>query len=991
MRLIFPVAILPISILLLFSAPDSRAQSTCPSVHFNGVPSASLSPSTTTRLNLVRQSDGSYTSYETTNTSPYRLLSATQNFQEQLTACLPPATAAQNPAPVAPANPVGSPSQPQAVALLGSGEYLIVSPNSSSGIDAAVFSPQMGLISVSSYALSPVSPNGLSLADLNGDGKPDIIAVTNGSERAPGLLTIMLGQGGSSFQSPTTYFIQSTLVQLNSFAIGDLNGDHKVDIAVAVRQMADGPGSIASFLGNGDGTFQPGPSTTLASLPIWVAVADLNGDGKLDLAAVVDSNYVSFGYEVAVALGNGDGSFATPTYIPAPQGSIAIGDMNADGIPDIVTAGTILFGDGAGAFPNRQDYDLPQAANASPGAVILADFNGDGRQDIVIAGGTPALLTGLAGSSVTVLFAQPDGTYFGPAISIASGVYTANTFIADLHRADFNGDGIPDFAYGGLAGVGTMLGKGDGTFVSSFFSSSPRAWYLAPGDFNRDGNQDLVALLPYPETATVLSFFAGKGDGTFQPARSVSLPDSPADLVSGDFNGDGKLDLAVMSSTQNDGTVDAVDIYLGNGDGSFQQGKSYPTGLSANWILAGDLNNDGTPDLVVTTFGSQTQSGTVSALLGKGDGTFAPGTPIPLAVRQNEGFSGTMFLADFNGDGWLDVAVTTNPGFAILLGKGDGTFQAPLTNPLSAGSIAAGDLNGDGVLDLMVTTGDTGAFPASYLLGNGDGSFQSPVPVGVLAGPALLIADVNRDGRPDLVSPALPLGFFSLLNLTPGPPFQVVSSASFSAGPVAADSFVSAFGTNLPASAAGLSILVTDSAGVSRPAAPLYASPTQINFIMPAGTSRGVATVSITSPGNATPLAPHVEIAPIAAGLFTENALGLAAAYAVRIDAQGNQSYQTVFNVQNGTVVATPLDLGSSSDRVYLSLFGTGFDSAGVGSVNVTIAGQTAPVSYAGPQGLAGLDQVNILLPHGLAGSGNSSVVLSASGSFANPVDIVVQ
>lgn len=139
------------------------------------------------------------------------------------------------------------------------------------------------------------------------------------------------------------------------------------------------------------------------------------------------------------------------------------------------------------------------------------------------------------------------------------------------------------------------------------------------------------------------------------------------------------------------------------------------------------------------------------------------------------------------------------------------------------------------------------------------------------------------------------------------------------------------------------------------------------------------------------PLVAQVQIVPVAPGLFSENAAGIAAAYAVLVDAQGNQSYKPVFAVQNGTVVATPIDLGASVDQVYVVLFGTGFDTPTPGRVNVTVAGQNVPVSYSGPQGVAGLDQVNVLLPRGLAGSGDSPVVLSVAGAIANTVRITIQ
>jgi uncharacterized protein (TIGR03437 family) len=349
-----------------------------------------------------------------------------------------------------------------------------------------------------------------------------------------------------------------------------------------------------------------------------------------------------------------------------------------------------------------------------------------------------------------------------------------------------------------------------------------------------------------------------------------------------------------------------------------------------------------------------------------------------------------MALADFNRDGKLDLCVIVPSGFAVLSGRGDGTFQAPVINSLPTTSLAAADLDGDGIPDLITYSLLNNVLYS--LLGNGDGTFQPPVALNIFGGEALLIADVNRDGKPDLVAPLWPFGVFSLLNLTPGPPaFKIVSSATFALGPVAPDSFVSAVGTNLPPSLKALSILVTDAAGVVQSATPLYASATQINFLMPSGISTGVATVSITSPFNAMTLVTQVDVVAVAPGLFTENTAGLAAAYAIRVDAQGNQTVLPVFTVQGGVVTATPIDLGASTDRVYLILFGTGFDQAATASVNVTVAGKTAQVVYSGPQGLPGLDQANVLLPHSLAGSGNAAVILTANGSAANTVHITIQ
>jgi uncharacterized protein (TIGR03437 family) len=981
------------------------AQSPCPDVHFKTIPSATLSPTTTTQLSLVRQSDASYTSYERSISSPYTILSNTQHFEKQLLVCLPPAAPASNPAAAAPANPVGGSSQTLSVALLNSGNYLTVGTGIG-GVPVALLDPQLNILSTSSALI--VGTNNV-LADVNGDGILDIVSIANGGEMTPGQLIILIGTGGVGFQAPITYPIGSSLAQLTSLTIGDFTGDHKPDVAVAMfPHTGEGePGTISIFLGNGDGTFRTGPVLALPDSPVSVATADLNGDGKLDLAfTTIGPGNTS----IAIALGNGDGTFAAPAYLPGAGGSIAIGDMNGDGFPDIVTLGTILFGNGKGSFPTRQDYVIPPDPSYEPYSVILTDFNGDGRLDVVMAWGTPAFITGAYGLPITVLFAQPDGTFFGPAISVPTpppGVYY-NFYNSDLRSADFNGDGIPDLAYADFTGIGVMLGNGDGTFSSSYVSgTSDSGSYLATGDFNGDGNQDIVALGSISSSKVGYSFFAGKGDGTFKPPIATPLQGSPAAIVAGDFNKDGKLDLAILFTIENSGTADQVTIYLGNGDGSFRQGATYPTGPTASWMLAGDLNNDGKLDLVVTNAGTEnnsgmlTQIGNVTTFLGNGDGTFSVGTPIPIPVLNAEGYPGTMALADFNRDGKLDLALTvasysTPPGaslagFAVLLGNGDGTFLTPIVTSLPTYSLAAADVNGDGLLDLVTISQVNNVTPQGlyYLIGKGDGSFQPEISLNLETYEGLVVADFNRDGRPDVASAALPLGFFSALNLTSSPPaFNVISSASFAPGPVAPDSFVSAVGTGLPASLDNIAIAVTDVNGVSRAAQVLYASPIQINFLIPPGTAAGVATVTITSSGS--PLVAQVEIVPIQPGLFTENYSGLAAAYAIRVDAQGNQTFETVFTSSNGVVTPTPISLGAPSDQVYLILFGTGFDSPG--NTSVLVGNRSASVVFAGPQGSTpGLDQTNILLPHALAGSGNVAVVLTAGGIVANRVFVAIQ
>jgi hypothetical protein len=357
--------------LLAIGAQITIAQSGCPDVHFKTVSSGTLAPTATMEFNVVRQSDGSYTAFERTTVAPYSVLSSTAQFENSLTACLPSAPPTVAPAATAPANPTGAASQPQAIAQLSSGGYLTVGVG---GIAVALLDSQLNVISTSNSATG----SNVALADVNGDGILDIVGIINGGEETSGQLRILLGTGGTGFQPPIIYSLGTRLQQLSSFTIGDFNGDHKLDIAVDQAPFPGENGSILIYLGNGDGTFQTGPaipiSAASASQPITtgsIATADLYKDGKLDLAFTVGNS------AVAIALGNGDGAFRTPSLISGYGGGVAIGDVNGDGNLDIVTVGTILFGDGKGSVISRQDYVTP--ANPDPDenrSVILTDFNG---------------------------------------------------------------------------------------------------------------------------------------------------------------------------------------------------------------------------------------------------------------------------------------------------------------------------------------------------------------------------------------------------------------------------------------------------------------------------------------------------------------------------------------------------------------------------------------------------------------------------------------
>jgi hypothetical protein len=291
------------------------------------------------------------------------------------------------------------------------------------------------------------------------------------------------------------------------------------------------------------------------------------------------------------------------------------------------------------------------------------------------------------------------------------------------------GGGISNVAFFQVANQEPAVGLG----IKGACTATP----ATAADFNGDGKLDL-AVFDLSRNNTV-SILLGSGKGTFQKHSSYFTDSDPARAVTGDFNGDGKIDLAVTSSGN-----DGVDVYLGNGDGTFQSRLTSPAGHQPEGIAAGDFDEDGRLDLAVTNAGSDT----ISILLGNGDGTFQPHVDIDAGVSPE-----TIVVGDFNNDGHLDLIVgnTFSGFFSVFLGNGDGTFQNPISTTIQGpAGLAAGDFNGDGILDLAVVN-DAGQ-GLSVLLGNGDGTFGNPVSYALGSFSWVAIGDFNADGSLDLIA-----------------------------------------------------------------------------------------------------------------------------------------------------------------------------------------------------------------------------------------------
>ncbi len=577
---------------------------------------------------------------------------------------------------------------------------------------AQAFSPASRL---DTYALG--SPNGLAIGDLNDDGLPDLVT----ANRLVATVSVFLGTAGGRLDTPIGF---TTGANPFAVALGDLDGDGHLDLAVA----NDAGSSVSLLLGTGTGTFGPKHDLATGASPQAVALADLDGDGHLD---VVTAN--GNAGTVSVFLNHGDGSMGARTDYAAgaSPSAVAIADVDADGRVDLVSTAasggivSVRLGSGGGAFGPRTDF----TCGSTPLAVVATDLDGDGDVDLATANSGSDDVSVLLGNGAGVFAAHVD--------------YAAMTGTHSIAAGDMNADGNADLVVcnWGAFTVSVLQGIGNGTFgTRTDVASGNYPLNVAVADFNLDGRLDIASVQYQSQTASV---YLAVGAGTLGDRVDVTGIAEQRGVAIGDLDEDGDADLVLA-----DYAMHMMLPRLSNGANGFSLATSCPLvfGAQPAGAVIADLDADGHLDVALAASGTKQ----ISVFPGHGDGTFAARVDVSVGARPS-----AIACADLDRDGALDLVTANADSASVTVRYGDGAGGFPRRADFTVGAgpvaVAIGDVDRNGALDVLTANRDGGSI--SVLAGSYGGGFNAHVdyPAGTSTR-GVAAADLTGDGVDDMAA-----------------------------------------------------------------------------------------------------------------------------------------------------------------------------------------------------------------------------------------------
>jgi Bacterial Ig-like domain (group 3)/FG-GAP-like repeat len=671
-----------------------------------------------------------------------------------------------------------------------SASALAASPNFGGFVSAPLYSGQAGSACITDPNNCGI--NILASGDFNKDGKPDLAIF-----QYDGTLNVLLNDGAGGFLPPVAYGAATAVADnygIASLQVADVNNDGYPDILA----LDTNNNQFLVFLNQGNGTFAaPVAVASPANGSVGaMAAGDVNHDGNVDVVVVSYSAISSTESEATVQtfLGNGNGTFATPTPALTAVSQIAVpftlmeasgltlADVNNDGSLDLITlldeytqlqfhsaqfqlVLSVALGNNSGAFSGFSNavpiliegpYSSLGCCNTYVSGIYPVDLNNDGNLDLVVD----------AGYNVFSLLGYGNGTFQSP-VETAPLVMQATP--ETLQFADVTGDGYLDLIDDSDS-ITVSPGNGDGTFGAPLTNYATGAARMAAVDMNGDGILDLVGLETEYRSVSV---FYGRGDGTYTGAPLLTSAVSGSDPTT--------LTLELAADVTGTGNTDLIEVYepepqqgaqlltgLSDGKGNFNYVAAFPAdqGVFSNETyiqpVSADFNGDGKQDIILSG-----PHGEFSVALSNGDGTFQTPVSISLggldctvtyaAVGDLENNGKQSIVVPYPGDAACDGPDGGPSGYFVIPGNGDGTFGAPQFQPFGNELYSAvlADINGSGVPGLILNDApfDSGAnFGVYYLPGNGNGTFGNPATVSFSYMVSQVIAaDYNQDGNIDLI------------------------------------------------------------------------------------------------------------------------------------------------------------------------------------------------------------------------------------------------